>query len=152
VTQTEYEELADFRYRIRRFLHFSEGAAHTEGLETQQHQALLAIRAMPGTEPCTIGAVARRLFLQHQSTVGLVDRLERAGLVRRAPSPADGRQVLVTLTRKGDSVLKRLSLTHHAELEIQAPELARALGAIIRRLKRNENRQSQPEAEVSGAA
>jgi DNA-binding MarR family transcriptional regulator len=135
MTRTEYEELADFRYQIRRFLHFSEGAAHAEGLETQQHQALLAIRAMPEAEPCAIGALAKRLFLQHQSTVGLVDRLERAGLVRRTPSPSDGRQVLVTLTRKGDSILNRLSLTHHAELEIQAPELARTLRAIIRRFK-----------------
>jgi DNA-binding MarR family transcriptional regulator len=151
VTQTEYEELADFRYQIRRFLHFSEGAAHAEGIETQQHQALLAIRAMPATEPCTVGALAKRLFLLHQSTVGLVDRLERAGLVRREPSSSDRRQVLVAMTRKGDAVLKRLSLTHHAELEIQGPELARALRTIIRRLK-NENRQSQPEAAGSGIA
>jgi DNA-binding MarR family transcriptional regulator len=143
VTQAEYEELADFRYQIRRFLYFSEGAARAEGLETQQHQALLAIRAMPEAEPCTIGALAKRLFLQHQSTVGLVDRLERAGMVKRAPSPADGRQVLVTLTRRGDALLQRLSLTHHAELETQAPELARALRTIIRRF-RDENRNSKP--------
>jgi DNA-binding MarR family transcriptional regulator len=145
VTQIEYEELADFRYQIRRFLHFSEGAAQTEGLETQQHQALLAIRAMPPAEPCSIGTLAKRLFLQHQSTVGLVDRLERGGLVRRSPSSRDGRQVFVALTRKGEAVLKRLSETHHAELEVRAPELARALRAIIRRLK-NENRQNQSTA------
>jgi DNA-binding MarR family transcriptional regulator len=143
MTQAEYEELADFRFQIRRFLHFSEGAARAEGLETQQHQALLAIRAMPETEPCTIGALAKRLFLQHQSTVGLVNRLERAGLVKRAPSPADGRQVLVALTQRGEALLQRLSLTHHAELEVQGPELARALRIIIRRF-RNENRDSQP--------
>ena len=139
MTRVEYEELADFRYQIRRFLHFSEGAAHAEGLESQQHQALLAIRAMPESEHCSIGALAKRLFLLHQSTVGLVDRLERSGLVRRSPSLTDGRQVIVSLTRKGEAVLKRLSRTHHAELEVQAPELARTLRAIIRRLK-NENR------------
>jgi DNA-binding MarR family transcriptional regulator len=142
MTRVEYEELADFRYQIRRFLHFSEGAARGEGLESQQHQALLAIRAMPETEPCTIGALAKRLFLQHQSTVGLVDRLERIGMVKRAPSVADRRQVLVELTRKGEATLQRLSLTHHAELEYQAPELARTLRAIIRRF-RNENTHDQ---------
>jgi DNA-binding MarR family transcriptional regulator len=90
---------------------------------------------MPEAEPCTIGALAKRMFLQHQSTVGLVDRLEHGGMVRRIASPTDGRQVIVALTRKGDAILKRLSLAHHAELEVQAPELARALRAIILRLK-----------------
>ncbi len=142
MTRAEYEELADFRYQIRRFLHFSEGAAVAEGLETRQHQALLAIKAMPETEHCTIGALAKRLFLQHQSTVGLVDRLERSGMVRRMPSAEDGRQVIVTLTRKGNAALERLSRTHHAELEVQAPQLLHSLRAIIRRLK-NENIQSQ---------
>jgi DNA-binding MarR family transcriptional regulator len=90
---------------------------------------------MPGTEPCTIGALAERLFLEHQSTVGLVDRLALRKLVVRARSPEDGRQVIVRLTRHGEEVLKRLSLTHRKELKETAPALSRALTAIIRKAK-----------------
>jgi DNA-binding MarR family transcriptional regulator len=127
----DYEELAELRYQIRRFLHFSESVAIEEGIEPRQHQALLAIKAM--REPCSVGALAERLFLQHQSTVGLVDRLVLRKLVTRAPGREDGRKVIVSLTRHGDAMLKRLSLTHRQELKESAPALARALQAIIRK-------------------
>src|SRR5678815_2353559 len=110
LSQAEYQELADFRYQIRRFLHFSEGVALKEGIEPRQYQALLAIKAMPEREACTISALAERLVLRHQSTVGLVDRLERRGLVVRVPGEEDGRQVMVVVTRDGEGILKHLSL------------------------------------------
>ena len=128
-----YEELAELRYQIRRFLHFSESVALKEGIEPRQHQALLAIKAMPAKEPCTIGALAERLFLQHQSTVGLVDRLALRKLVTRAPGHEDGRQVIVNLTQHGEDILKHLSLTHRKELKESAPALSRALRAVIRK-------------------
>jgi DNA-binding MarR family transcriptional regulator len=135
VTRTDYEELAELRYQIRRFLHFSESVALKEGIEPRQHQAMLAIKAMPASEPCTIGALAERLFLQHQSTVGLVDRLVLRNLVIRAPGHQDGRQVIVRLTAHGEDILKHLSLTHRKELKETAPALSRALQAIIRKTK-----------------
>ena len=42
ITLSEYQSLAEFRYQLRRFLHFSEQAARSVGLEPQQHQLLLA--------------------------------------------------------------------------------------------------------------
>jgi len=135
LSRAEYDELEDFRYQIRRFLHFSESEALREGIEPRQHQALLAIKATRPEGPCSIGALAGRLFLQHQSTVGLVDRLERRELVARTPAPDDGRQVIVTLTPQGEEILRCLSLTHRAELGEKAPQLASALQAIIRRNK-----------------
>jgi DNA-binding MarR family transcriptional regulator len=135
LSRVDYEELAELRYQIRRFLHFSESVALEEGLEPRQHQALLAIKAMPLGESCTIGALAKRLFLQHQSTVGLVDRLVLRKLVTRTHGQEDGRQVMVSLTPHGETVLKRLSLTHRQELKESAPALAQALRAIIRKAK-----------------
>lgn len=129
----DYEELAELRYQIRRFLHFSETAALEEGIEPRQHQALLAIKAM--REQCSVGALAERLFLRHQSAVGLVDRLVLRKLVTRETGEEDGRQVVVKLTRHGEDILKRLSLTHRQELKESAPALARALRAMIRRTK-----------------
>ena len=131
LARIDYEELAELRYEIRRFLHFSETAALEEGIEPRQHQALLAIKAM--REACTVGALAECLFLRHQSVVGLVDRLALRKLVTRHPGDEDGRQVIVTLTKHGEEILKSLSLTHRKELKESAPRLARALQAIIRK-------------------
>jgi DNA-binding MarR family transcriptional regulator len=133
LSRIDYEELAELRHQIRRFLHFSETAALEEGIEPRQHQALLAIKAMK--EPCSVGALAEHLFLRHQSVVGLVDRLALRKLVARRPGDEDGRQVIVTLTRHGEDILRRLSLTHRKELKESAPRLARALRAIIRKTK-----------------
>ena len=55
-SQFDYETLAEFRYHSRRFLHFSEDAARAQGLNSQQHQLLLALKGLPaGTKP-TVGA------------------------------------------------------------------------------------------------
>jgi DNA-binding MarR family transcriptional regulator len=129
----EYRKLEEFRYQIRRFLNFSEAAAREAGIEPQQHQALLALKGMPGAAQPTIGWLAERLLLKHHSAVGLVDRLQMLSLVTRSNNPHDARQVLVHLTAKGERVLHRLSVAHRAELEEAGPKLAAALRAISRR-------------------
>jgi DNA-binding MarR family transcriptional regulator len=50
--------------------------------------------------------LARHLGLDKSSMTGLVDRAERRGLVRRAPSPRDGRAVLVSLTEEGHELAR----------------------------------------------
>jgi DNA-binding MarR family transcriptional regulator len=128
---TEYRELARFRFEIRQFLQFSEQAARDHGLEPQQHQALLALKGLPETTPATIGELAGRLLVKHHSAVGLVDRLEKAGLLSRRPNPGDARQVLVQLTHAGETVLRRLSLAHRLELQESGPQLLDALRTIL---------------------
>jgi DNA-binding MarR family transcriptional regulator len=127
----DYQALAEVRYQIRRFLHFSEGAARRAGLEPQQHQALLALKGLPPDRAATIGELAERLQLAHHSAVELVGRLEDRGLVQRTRSAADRRQVLVALTPQGDAVLRELSLQHRAELRSAGPALVRALNALL---------------------
>ncbi len=46
-------------------------------------------------------ALGRHLGLDKSSMTGLVSRAEKRGLVQRAPSPHDGRAVLVSLTPLG---------------------------------------------------
>jgi DNA-binding MarR family transcriptional regulator len=126
----QYGQLADFRYLIRKFLHFSENACREYGLEPRQHQLLLAIKGLPDKAEPTIGELARRLFLKHHSTVELVDRLERLEVVRRERNMKDAREVFVRLTPKGDALLRGLSISHRRELESSGLELARALESI----------------------
>lgn len=133
LSSSEYQALAEFRFQIRRFLHFSEEQVCFHGLEPRQHQLLLAIRGLPHETPAAIGELARRLQLKHHSTVELVDRLERHGHVARTVNNQDRRQVIVHLTRKGSDVLRQLSLAHHQELEAAGPALASALRRLARR-------------------
>ena len=123
--------MAEFRYRIRRFLRFSEQAARRAGLEPAQHQLLLAVKAYTG-DP-TVGDLAERLQARHHSVVGLADRLAESGLVQRNRAADDRRQVRIRLTRKGEAVLRKLSLEHRAELGTEGGALAAALQAILAR-------------------
>jgi DNA-binding MarR family transcriptional regulator len=126
----EYRALAEFRYQIRRFLGFSEEQVRTSGIEPQQHQLLLAIKGLPRDAQATIGELAERLQLKHHSTVELVNRLEKLGYVARQASKQDRRQVIVHLTPLGATILRKLSLAHHRELETAGPRLAKALRSI----------------------
>lgn len=123
LSKSQYEMLAAFRYALRQFHHFSEDEAHAAGITPQQHQALLAIKGFPGRDCVTVGELAERLQLRHHSAVGLIDRLVLEKLVTRAPSAQDRRQVFVELTRRGESVLERLSSAHAEQLKRMGPEL-----------------------------
>lgn len=128
----EYRALAEFRFQIRRFLGFSDEQVRAAGMEPQQHQLLLAVKGLPDGEKATIGELAGRLQLKHHSTVELVDRLEKLGYVARSAGEEDRRQVIVHLTQSGASILRKLSIGHHQELEIAGPRLAKALRSIAR--------------------
>jgi DNA-binding MarR family transcriptional regulator len=129
-SKSQHELLAEFRYALRKFLRFSEEAAHTAGLTPQQHQALLAIKGFPGRDCVTVGELAERLQLRHHTTVGLVDRLVAEQMVLRSPSEKDRRKVFVRLTARGENVLGRLSSAHAEQLKRMAPELILRLRQI----------------------
>jgi DNA-binding MarR family transcriptional regulator len=130
VTSADYRALAEFRYQLRRFEHFSERAARAVGLEPHQHQLLLAVKGMPTGVQATITMLAERLQIEHHSAVELVDRMQARGLVRRRRAGADRRQVFVHLTRRAEAVFPRLSHAHRTELRSVAPALRRTLEAF----------------------
>ncbi|HEY0639600.1 MAG TPA: helix-turn-helix domain-containing protein [Pseudonocardiaceae bacterium] len=124
LTKRDFEALARFRFGIRHYLHFSEGAVRAHGLTPQQYQLLLALKGFPGREWATPRELAERLQLRHHSVVELVNRAEKRGLVRRTPDPADARAVRVLLSPEGEAVLARLSALHRDELRRIGPVLA----------------------------
>lgn len=127
IKQSEYEALATFRYSLRQFLRFSEEAAQSVGLTPHQHQALLAIRGFPSRQRITIGELAERLQIKHNSAVELVNRLAEENLVVRESSEKDHRQVYVALTEHGSSLLEQLAATHKQELKRVGPQLHQLL-------------------------
>jgi DNA-binding MarR family transcriptional regulator len=127
----EYRALAELRYHIRCFLNFSDAAAREADIEPQQHQLLLAIAALRPAQKPTIRVIAERLQIQHNSAVELVQRSVQRGLIERRTSREDRREASLHLTASGRQVLRRLSLSHRAELRSAAPALTRALRALV---------------------
>lgn len=113
----KYEALSEFRYQLRRFLHFSEEAVKSEGLTPLQYLLILHVRGFPGRDWATVGEIAERLQIKHHGTVALLTRCEDLKLVERRRSDIDRRQVEVHLLPEGERRLKRLASMHEAELD-----------------------------------
>ena len=121
------KSLAEFRYEMRRFLNFSEAAAERSGIATQQYQLMQVIAAMPEGQDSSISYLAERMVLKHNSMVELVDRAERAGLVKREHDARDLRRSLVRLTPEGSRILDKLVVEHLKELGPRCEPLIAAL-------------------------
>lgn len=114
--KSQYEALSEFRYQLRRFLHFSETAAKEAGLTPLQYLLMLHVRGFPGRDWATVNELSDRLQMQHHGVVALLTRCEEAGLVLRQKSKTDRRMVEVHLQAKGAAQLERLAALHDAEL------------------------------------
>ncbi len=114
--KADFEKLSHFRYRLRCFLRLSEDLCSRHGLTPLQYQLLLHVKGFPGREWATIGELAERLQAKHNGVVALVDRCEKAGLVKRIASQEDRRQVAVHLQPKGAHLLEFLAVLHQPEL------------------------------------
>jgi homoprotocatechuate degradation regulator HpaR len=66
------------------------------------------------------GRVAREAFILGPSLTGVLARMERDGLIRRARDPADQRRTVVEATAKGTRMVQQLSQSieaHYAWME-----------------------------------
>lgn len=96
---------------------FHEAIAQRLGLSAVEHKALgLITRA----GPLTAGELAVQTGLSPGAVTGLVDRLERAGFVRRQKDPADRRRVLIAVVPG-----------QRPDLSEIFNELTAAMGAVI---------------------
>ena len=121
--QADFEHLLELRTGLRRFLRWSEEQAKAAGLTAAKHQLLLAIKGHPDPGGPTIGEIAEYLVLRHHSAVGLIDRAEKDGLVKRTPDPASRSVVRVTLTPSGEAKLDALAEAHLQEITHLAPTM-----------------------------
>jgi DNA-binding MarR family transcriptional regulator len=131
ISAAGYRRLAEFRYRIRQFLHLSEEAARSKDIEPHQHQVLLAIKGLPEGSLPTVRTLSERLCLRHHSTVELIDRLVEQGAVERRHSDQDRREVLIELTPHGEELLHQLSVLLWQELRVSGPALSESLLTVL---------------------
>lgn len=123
----DYEALADVRYVWRKFLRFSKDLLRTKaGLNPEQYEALLAIKAYPG-KTFTISQLSERLQVKHHSAVNIVDRLVDRKLIRRTEGEKDRRERHLVLTAKGQELIDELATVHRHELRNRSGEMIKAL-------------------------
>jgi DNA-binding MarR family transcriptional regulator len=111
------------------------------GLSATDHKCLdLAVQA---ERPLTAGQIAELSGLSTGAVTGVIDRLERAGFVRRVRDPHDRRKVLVevsrgSLTRYGDAYDGLWSALDATLTDYTADELAaieRWVGSLVTSLR-----------------
>jgi DNA-binding MarR family transcriptional regulator len=99
----EVQRVANLRVALRAFERGTERAARNHGLTPQWYLLLLLVKGSEGgDERATVSELARRLHLAQSSVTELVNRVERAGLVRRTPSTMDARVAHIALTEEGE--------------------------------------------------
>jgi DNA-binding MarR family transcriptional regulator len=101
------------------------------GLTFARYQVLGMLR---WTGSITLGAVGHGLWITPATVTSAVDRLEAAGLCRRASHPTDARATLVEITAKGRRTFDRSVDALNAELfgtvELSRDELAHLVALI----------------------
>ncbi|MBO9709514.1 MAG: MarR family transcriptional regulator [Caulobacter sp.] len=132
LTQDDYRALGEFRHAIRQFLAFSEEGAKAHGLTSQQHQALLVVRAHAGPGPISISDLAQSLLIKNHSAVELVARLVERDLVSRREADLDRRRVVLSLRPRGAEILEAISRRNLARLNDGADILVEIVEAARR--------------------
>lgn len=129
---------------LRRIFHavdrHSRRLSRLHGLTGPQAICLHAIHRAGHINP---GHLAREVSLSPPTITGILDRLERAGLVQRTRSAMDKRQVVVALTDAGLALLRRsppplqeLFTRRLAEMPLSRQRLvARSLRDVVRMLE-----------------
>lgn len=91
-------------------------------LESWEFDVLATLVRNGHPHQLTPGELLDSMMITSGAMTNRIDRLERRGFVKRSKSPADGRQVLVTLTSKGRRKIDAALVDHAAnELAIIAP-------------------------------
>ena len=109
------------------------------GLTVPQFDVLATLFRSPA-EGLRMGELSARLLVTEGNVTGLVGRMETAGLVARAPDPADARAVRVTLTPAGRRAAAQSIPRVEAEIDrifggLSAAELREAQ-RLLRRARR----------------
>jgi DNA-binding MarR family transcriptional regulator len=81
---------------------------------------LIALHFISAKAPMTLLGLSEALGTRPPATCAMVDRLARAGLVRRAPDPDDLRRVLLFVTSKSAQMIGKID-----------PDTARQLQAVL---------------------
>lgn len=93
---------------------------------------------LEGFGDLSLSALSERMSAKNSTITGLVDRMERGGLVERVRSDRDRRVILIRLTNHGRNLARSIPVTSMElftdALRALSPDDRDALRALLRRL------------------
>jgi len=129
-----YESLGELSRQLRRFLQFRRHEARQRGLSPREYLLLLEIKGLSSERPPNIAALAGRLQIAHSNAVELLQDLFRRGLIKKMRVHSDRRQVLLSLTAKGEHRLRSVVARSLDDVRSEGPAL---LGALRKAMNGN---------------
>ncbi|MGK5742723.1 MarR family winged helix-turn-helix transcriptional regulator [Micromonospora sp. URMC 103] len=126
-------------YRLARLVGDEQQRVYARwGIGRGEFDVLAALRRSGAPYTLAPKALTASLMLTSGGMTGRLDRLERAGLVRRAPDPTDRRGLQVTLTETGRQVIEEAAdaglAVQRRILDTLPPEDQERLGDLLRTL------------------
>ena len=108
-------------------------------LSPSQFNILNLLHELPNG--CSQIELSRQLIMHRSNVTGLVDRLEKRGLVRRQEKPADRRTFIIVLTTTGEKLVRQILPSFYTAAEaiwgeIQ-PVAARQTATLLAQVGRN---------------
>ncbi len=99
----------------------------------------LVLISLAEEDHTTSAHLGQRVQLDSATLTGIIDRLEKSGLVERQRNPDDRRAILICLTEKGRQIAREISgISETANREFLAglsEDEERMLRALVRRLR-----------------
>ena len=82
------------------------------GITFSQYMVLkdISINSGGGEDNLTLAAIAKRLNSNRPNMTGIIDRLEKQDLIKRAHNSRDRRAQIITLTDKASSLMEELQI------------------------------------------
>ncbi len=120
------------------FRRFSDQTLRAVGLGALAPGLATLLHALEELGDCTVNQLVGKTQLPNSTLSGLLDTLEKQGLLKRRANPEDGRSWLLVLTPKGRRVCAKLDERHRLVLglfqgvmsEKESAELTRLLEKI----------------------
>ena len=116
-----------------------EAVYRRHGLEPGWHDVLATLRRNGPPYQLRPTDFSGQLMLTSSGTTKRLDRLEQAGLIARAPDPADRRATLITLTEAGHELIDAVTEAHldneRALLGALTADERRHLADLLRKLQ-----------------
>lgn len=130
-SERELHAVAAYFGMLRSFINHRKTAAKRSGITPQQYDALLEICSCSEPAAITVGGLAKRLNIKHNTAVMIINRLCHKGYVIRVQSERDHRQVHLQMTDTGSAFLKNLVQDMHQEFTRMAAGFVRIAGNLL---------------------
>jgi DNA-binding MarR family transcriptional regulator len=136
------------------FRRFSDQTLRMVGLGDLPAGVASVLHALDEQGACPVNGLIESTHLPNGTLTGLLDNLERDGLVTRTRNPDDGRSWLVSLTKEGNALCTKLHVRHRNVMRhlrnVLTPAETEQLKSLLQKISVSLREYSPPSGEPTG--